>query len=129
VSSAERTAKSHRPTVLVVDNNYYLLDFLRQSFADLGLKVHAAKSGAEARSILAAVPVDLAFIAVMLSDEDGVALADFAAEHGIKIVLMSGHPEGVSRGTASKYKFLQKPFHLKDAVRVAVLKLPNWKHG
>ena len=118
-------AQPQQPCVLVVDPNYQVRDFLRDCLEDAGLAVRVAERGAEARSILAAMRVDLAFVEVVLADEDGISLADDAAALGTKVILMSGHPNGIGRAMAPTYPFLQKPFRLKDALRLVMLKLPQ----
>lgn len=114
-----------QPSVLVVDPNYHVRDFLRDCLEDVGLAVRIAERGAEARSILAAARVDLAFVEVMLADEDGISLADHAMALGTKVILMSGHPSVIGRDIPASYAFLQKPFRLKDALRLVMLKLPQ----
>ena len=48
------------------------------------------------------------------------AFAAEIAESGIPVVLTSGHPEGMARGRATGYAFLQKPFTVKELRRLTL---------
>src|SRR6266849_5447721 len=87
----------------------------------IGVTVTCAGGGAAARALLLRHRrFHLAFVAVILPDETGEALAAELAARGVPVVLMSGHPEGIRRGPTSGFPFLRKPFRPKDLLRLAL---------
>jgi DNA-binding NtrC family response regulator len=118
--------KGRQPHVLVVDNDFQIRNLLQSTLEDIGLVVLGAGSDAEARGLIAAGPVDFAFIAVLLPDGSGEALGDFLASRGTPVVLMSGHPEGIRRGTSTAHVFLAKPFSVKQVLRHVCEMMPSW---
>lgn len=111
------------PRVLVVDPDFQIREMLQSSLEDLGLEVVSAANAAEGRLQLSAGRCDLAFIAVMLADEPGEALAELAAGGGAAVIMMSGHPDGIRRGRATGHDFLAKPFGLKQVLSLVLAKL------
>jgi DNA-binding NtrC family response regulator len=112
-----------------VDADFPIRDLLGRILEEAGAVVVCAKSGREARDILAKRAVQLAYIAVVLPDDDGEEVADVAGGLGAKVVLMSGHPNAIRRNISDKYLFLQKPFRMTDVVRLARGDLPPRKNG
>src|ERR1700730_7553979 len=107
------------PVVLVVDADFQIRDLLGRILEEGGAVVVLAQNGREARDILAKRAVRLAYIALVLPDDDGEQIADVAAALGASVVLMSGHPDAIQRNVSGKYQFLQKPFRIKDIIRLA----------
>jgi DNA-binding NtrC family response regulator len=121
IGSAPDDHGETRRRVLVVDSEWAICEFASAVLADVGVDVSCALTAAEARRIIAdGALVGLVFIAVVLPDEPGETLAAFMAESGIPVVLMSGHPEGIARGRASGYAFLEKPFTVKTLLRLVM---------
>jgi DNA-binding response OmpR family regulator len=115
------------PRILVVDADFQIRSLLEGSLAEIGAAVLCAATGGEARRHIAAGAVDLAFISVSLADGDGETLADLLGLAGTRVILMSGHPEGIRRGMATRHVFLAKPFSLREALRHALELLPPCK--
>lgn len=109
------------PRVLVVDSEWAICEFIGSVLGDVGVEVLCALTAAEARKLIGGgKPFGLAFIAVLLPDEPGEAFAAEIAESGTPVVLTSGHPEGMARGRATGYAFLQKPFTVKELLRLTL---------
>lgn len=114
--------KKNRPrrAVLVVDREQ-VCEFIRTVLEDIGVTVSCAASGAAARALTQGRRrFRLVFIAIILPDEEGEALAAAITARGIPVVLMSGHPAGIKRGPASGFPFLAKPFHARELVRLTL---------
>ncbi len=72
-----------------------------------------ARDAASMRRALAAGDVAVAIIDVMLPGaENGLALAQEAAEHGCGVIIVTGHQDHYGAVEASGYRFLFKPFRL-----------------
>jgi two-component system KDP operon response regulator KdpE len=61
-----------RPTVLVVDDEQPLRDFIRKNLVARDFAVHTAANGLEALAILSAEPLDLIILDVMMPAMDGL---------------------------------------------------------
>ncbi len=122
-SRPARQKKKRSPPrhALVVDREEAICQFIRAVLEDIGVTVTCAGGGAAARALLLRHRrFHLAFVAVILPDETGEALAAELAARGVPVVLMSGHPEGIRRGPTSGFPFLRKPFRPKDLLRLAL---------
>jgi len=116
-----RSKKARRRHVLVVDREVAICDLVKSILEDTGIRVSCAASARDARAILRRRRrFDLAFVDVVLPDAPGEELADDFMARGTAVVLISGHPEGIRRGPASRYTFLQKPFRVIDLLRVTL---------
>lgn len=106
---------------LVVDREEAICQFIRAVLEDIGVDVTCAAGAAAARALLRRRRrFHLAFIAVILPDETGEALAAELAARAVPVVLISGHPEGIQRGPTSGFPFLRKPFRPKELLRLAL---------
>jgi CheY-like chemotaxis protein len=106
---------------LVVDREEAICQFIRAVLEDIGVDVTCAAGAAAARALLRRRRrFHLAFIAVILPDEAGEALAAEFAARAVPVVLISGHPEGIQRGPTSGFPFLRKPFRPKELLRLAL---------
>jgi len=118
-----RPTRKRRPRrhALVVDREEAICQFVRAVLEDVGVDVTCAASGTAARTLLRRRRrFHLAFIAVILPDEMGEAVAAEFAARAVPVVLISGHPEGIRRGPASGFPFLRKPFRAKDLLRLTL---------
>ena len=107
--------------VLVVDREEAICQLIQTVLEDVSFAVSCAATAAEARKLLRRRRrFAIAFIAVLLPDGEGEALAADAAACATAVVLMSGHPDGIERGRASGFPFLAKPFRAKDILRFAI---------
>ena len=87
---ASRTPRKERPrrrAVLVVDREQAICDFIRAVLEDIGVTVSCAASGAAARALIRGRRrFRLAFIAIILPDEESEALAAAIAARGTPVV-------------------------------------------
>lgn len=102
------------PRVLVVDDHHDILEPLADYLGSQGLSVSTAMSGAGMREVLAAQPVDLVVLDVMLPDDSGWVLCDEAVhKHGLPVILLTAMVEvddrvrGLSLGADD---YVVKPF-------------------
>ena len=119
-----RSARRQRPPrhhALVVDREEAICQFVRSVLEDIGVDVTCAADAAAARALLRRRRrFHLAFIAVILPDDAGEAVAAELAARDVPVVLISGHPEGIRRGPASGFPFLRKPCRAKDLLRLTL---------
>lgn len=115
-----RRGKARRHQVLVVEREAAICSFIQTVLEDIGMAVSCAPGAIEAGKLARRRHFDVAYVAVMLPDGEGVALAEELAARDVAVMLMSGHPEGIARGQASRFPFLTKPFRAKDVLRFAI---------
>jgi DNA-binding response OmpR family regulator len=105
----------------VVDREEAICQFIRAVLDDIGIDVTCAAGAVAARALLRRRRrFHLAFIAVILPDETGEALAAELAAGAVPVVLISGHPDGIRRGPVSGFPFLRKPFRPKELLRLTL---------
>ena len=84
--------------ILVVDDDTALREQVVDYLADHGYRTHAAGSGAAMEEVLAAEPIDLVILDVMLPGEDGLSICRRLSDRGgPAIVMMSAMGEEVDR--------------------------------
>ncbi len=120
VSQGEETAPSH-PTVLLVDDNRDLLQFLERLMAESGWELIAAENAAEARKLAAKRKPNAALLDYMLPDGNGVELAQQLRQKlpAIEVILMTGSVLGPEEeAICEEYDFpvLRKPFLASDVM-------------
>jgi DNA-binding response OmpR family regulator len=116
-----RKKRRRRHHALVVDREEAICQFVGAVLEDIGVDVTCAASASAARAMLRRRRrFHLAFVAVVLPDEPGEALAAELARRAVPVVLISGHPEGIRRGAASGLPFLRKPFRAKELLRLTL---------
>ena len=106
-----------RESVLLVDDDPAVLDFVKMIMASLGYRVHAAADGAAALAVIAepGAGIDLLLTDFILPDMTGRTLAVQAQTRlaGLKVLFMSGHAENFAMtGSAvdNGGQFIAKPF-------------------
>jgi two-component system, OmpR family, response regulator len=111
--------------VLIVEDDDYVRDFLRDVFADEGYRFILTRDGAEMRAALAADPaVDVVVIDLTLpGKEDGLALGRHAAAQGYNVILVSGDHSRVDELIRSGHRFLLKPFRTQSLFEIVTLSL------
>lgn len=119
-TAGEMPASSH-PTVLLVDDNRDLLQFLQRLMAESGWDLLAAESAGEARKILAKRKPNAALLDYMLPDVNGVELAQQirAQMPKLPIILMTGSvlgPEEEAICEEHDFPVLRKPFLATDVM-------------
>jgi DNA-binding response OmpR family regulator len=106
----------HRPHVLVVDDSPGVCALVEAALEEVGTRVSCATTGAGARRILAADPVDLALVDIVLDGESGLDTARHAVKSGARVLLMSGFAD--AKGVDMPYPFIAKPFAIRELVDV-----------
>jgi DNA-binding response OmpR family regulator len=115
-------SQTRRGSVLVVDDDPLIADFVCQTLAAEGYAVRSAPDGDAALDAIVGEPPDLVVSDIMMPKLDGVALAQRLRERGITVpvVLISAVYQDVD---IPGVRFLPKPFdldHLIDVVAHAV---------
>jgi ATP-dependent Clp protease ATP-binding subunit ClpA/CheY-like chemotaxis protein len=116
----EEPAPSH-PTVLLVDDNRDLLQFLERLMAESGWELMAAESASEARRLLAKRKPNAALLDYMLPDGNGVELAQQLKQivPNLQVIMMTGSmlaPEEEAICEEHDFPVLRKPFLATDVM-------------
>jgi CheY-like chemotaxis protein len=111
------------PTLLVVDDNRSLLDWLEGVLSRAGCRLLLAESVTEARHQAAAHPPDTALLDYLLPDGDGVSLALELCRHSPRpqIIIMTGiELSDEESAVCQRYEFpvLRKPFLSRDVLEI-----------
>jgi len=119
-SNGEEPAPSH-PTVLLVDDNRDLLQFLERLMAESGWELMAAESASEARKLVAKRKPNAALLDYMLPDGNGVELAQQLKQMvpNMQIIMMTGSmlpPEEEAICEEHEFPVLRKPFLAADVM-------------
>ena len=105
-------------SVLVVDDDPEIREFLQEYLEEHGYEVLAADSGAAARALLAERAPTVALLDVNLPGEDGLTLARWLRENrDIGIIMVSGASETVDRIVGLEVgadDYLAKPFDPRE---------------
>jgi ATP-dependent Clp protease ATP-binding subunit ClpA/CheY-like chemotaxis protein len=116
----ETSAPAH-PTVLLVDDNRDLLQFLQRLMAESGWELLAAENASEARKIVAKRKPNAALLDYMLPDGNGVELAQQlrGMMPKLPIIMMTGSvlgPEEEAICEEHDFPVLRKPFLATDVM-------------
>jgi ATP-dependent Clp protease ATP-binding subunit ClpA len=119
-SNGEEPVPSH-PTVLLVDDNRDLLQFLERLMAESGWELMAAESAGEARKMVAKRKPNAALLDYMLPDGNGVELAQQLKQivPNLQIIMMTGSmlpPEEEAICEEHEFPVLRKPFLAADVM-------------
>jgi len=119
-ATGEEPAPSH-PTVLLVDDNRDLLQFLERLMAESGWELMAAESASEARKLMAKRKPNAALLDYMLPDGNGVELAQQLTQMApnLQIIMMTGsmlQPEEEAICEEHEFPVLRKPFLAADVM-------------
>jgi two-component system, cell cycle response regulator CpdR len=118
-------------SVLVVDDDPDVLEYLTHALQAAGHEVHAAGSGIEALDLLdAGIPFDLLLTDIMMPGLNGFNLARMARLRrlGLKIVYLSGYYEEAlaMRDEGIKFgKILRKPIRAAELAAEVALALES----
>jgi DNA-binding NtrC family response regulator len=97
-------------TILFVEDEALIRMDMAEFLRECGYQVHEASNADEAVAVLnSTLAIDLVITDVrMTGDMDGVALAEWIAEHrpGVEVILTSGRPADTSPAA----KYLPKPY-------------------
>lgn len=102
--------------ILVVDDNWSLLDALHKYLKSLGHSVTVTNNGADALCILGLSPSpDVVILDMNMPGVDGHAVLSRLGAAAPPVVIMSGEPVGMENATMpSVSRVLQKPFPTED---------------
>lgn len=110
-------------TVLVVDDEFGILEVLLAALKDEGYRAVAALDGKQGLELLAETRPDLILLDFMMPRMDGPTMAKAVraepANRDIPIVMMSGLGESAVREHLAGYSaFLRKPFRSRAAMEL-----------
>ncbi len=125
-SGTEKISKSpadqpHKPlrSVLVVDDEEYILTLMREVLSNLGYHPITASNGVQAMQLLAKSPFDLVITDIHMPGISGLDLLKHVKQKlpQLPVILISGF--GVESSTRAARElnadgFLPKPFHIED---------------
>ena len=108
-------------TIVVVDDEPQVLSLLEAYLAQSGFTVLTAHSGAALDHVLAAQPVDLVLLDVMLGNENGFTIADRLRQNRpeIGIIMLTAKGEESDRVAGLELgadDYIAKPFSLREIV-------------
>lgn len=120
MSNGEESSPSH-PTVLLVDDNRDLLQFLERLMAESGWELLAAESASAARKLIATRKPNAALLDYMLPDGNGVELAQQLKQQipNLQVIMMTGSmlpPEESAICEEHDFPVLRKPFLAADVM-------------
>lgn len=90
------------PTILLIEDDDAVVDFLDAYLAGEGYTVRAAEDGLIGLTKLAVTRPDLAVVDIMMPNVDGVRVLEQLLEEGdgelpVPVVVITGSPEGAAR--------------------------------
>lgn len=103
-------------SVLIVDDDRSIVEFLSEVLADEGYLVRRAYDGLTALQEAEIASPDLVLSDIAMPGVDGVTLAGHLRDRGIPVVLLSA---AVSDPRIPDVPFVPKPFNLDDVLEVA----------
>jgi DNA-binding response OmpR family regulator len=118
-----------RQTVLIIEDDFLIADFIRCALDDAGYAIAGVASrAAPAMTLAEHSSPKLALVDIRLGPDDGVALGhELAQRHGIPVIFLSGSGDPETRRRANALagaQFLQKPFRVDQLVRAVRAALP-----
>lgn len=131
------TLDGRNKTVLIVEDNESVRNFIQRKLGKLGFKVLAAKNGREALGLFERQNDDVKIVIsdVVMPEMGGIELGKILRKNnpGLKIIGLSGYPLGIDEKEMEQAGFIeciQKPFQgqtLIQAIRNALERQPNRK--
>jgi DNA-binding response OmpR family regulator len=107
-----------QPHILIVDDDASIRSLLSEYFAENGLRVSSAQTGAEMSVILAETAIDLVVLDLRLAGEDGMAIArNLRAQSAIPIIMLTGVRDEADRVMGLELgadDYLTKPFSPRE---------------
>src|SRR3989339_183734 len=112
-----------KPSILVIDDEPGIRDFLDATYRDEGYQVVAVGSGAEAMDAMAAGTYDLVLLDLMLPDMSGIQLLGIIKESlpEVPVVVITAYRETDTAVQAMKlnaFDYLRKPIQLDRLLKV-----------
>jgi len=128
---AKKKAGPARKTILVVDDEFVILEVLEAILSDAGFKVISAMNGQEAMSLLQEEVPDLVIVDFMMPLLDGAGVIKAMRADGrlgrVPVLLASALPEQTISERCTGYDgFLRKPYKTERLMEEIsrLLKLP-----
>jgi DNA-binding response OmpR family regulator len=123
-------AQRARRTVLVVDDNRGVLDFLTLLLSKHGLSVVAVGSGGECLEIVRRQPVDLIILDVMMPVMDGLQVCEQLKKicPATPVILLTARDDIMTRAAAMDLgvsEFVAKPINNRDLLNRVQTQLRN----
>jgi DNA-binding NtrC family response regulator len=106
-----------RSRILVVEDNDDVRD-LFDFFLNGRYDAVTVRDGVEAREHLAKDPFDLVICDYVLPGDDGRRVAEFAEEHGVPAILITGDPKSMDLIRDLPFAQLTKPFQMDELERL-----------
>lgn len=133
VGTGEASAPAH-PTILVVDDNRDLLQFLERLMAESGWELMTAETAAAARKLVAKRKPNAALLDYMLPDGNGVELAQQLKQMvpTLQVTVMTGStlaPEEDAICEEHDFPVLRKPFLATDVMNQIRSRLASRSSG
>lgn len=101
--------------VLIVDDDQGIRELLRETLESAGIACAEAADGWEMRDELRSGAFDLAVIdAIIPNSENGLRLAEIAADAGVDVLLMTGQPALREAIEKTDFNVVVKPFSTRD---------------
>lgn len=118
------------PTILVVDDNKGVLEFLLLLLSKHGLSVIGASSGSKCLDIVKSQPVDLIILDVMMPSMDGLEVCQQLKKiaPAIPIILLTARDDMTTRAAAMDLgvsEFVAKPVNNQDLLNRVRMQLRN----
>ena len=118
------------PTILVVDDNKGVLEFLLLLLSKHGLSVIGASSGSKCLDIVKSQPVDLIILDVMMPLMDGLEVCQELKKiaPAIPIILLTARDDMITRAAAMDLgvsEFVAKPVNNQDLLNRVRMQLRN----
>ncbi|MGZ3425158.1 MAG: response regulator, partial [Polyangia bacterium] len=114
-------APGGRETVLLVEDDEDVRDFLLFLLSRLGYRVLQATDGVEALELARtfAEPIDLVLSDIVMPRMNGIDLTHhlIKARPGVKVLLMSGYPGDAAEVALAPGRLLKKPFERDQLAR------------
>jgi two-component system OmpR family response regulator len=109
---------SSQPHILIVDDDPSIRELLTEYFAENGLRVSTAASGADMFSILEDAAIDLVVLDLRLAGEDGMEIARrLRSESVIPLIMLTGVRDEADRVMGLELgadDYLTKPFSPRE---------------
>jgi two-component system nitrogen regulation response regulator GlnG len=100
--------------LLLVEDDEAVRSVLRQAIELADHEVTCVGRHADAKAAMTKERYALLVADARLPDGSGRALAEHAAQSGLKAVLLSGHPDELKSTALGRVHCLQKPFRVED---------------
>jgi two-component system OmpR family response regulator len=125
-------AAAPEPHILVVDDDAGLRQHISAYLAEHSLKVDVAQNAAEMEQVLAAKPIEVVVLDVMMPGEDGLSICRrLAARNGPPVIMLSAMGEEVDRIVGLELgadDYLAKPCNPRELlarIRAVLRRLPT----